>query len=281
MLLDGHESHCNYPFLNYAFKHRILVFVLPAHSSHLTQPLDIGLFGPLQHHYGVLVAEWFKGGYPAICKADFFPLLKSAREQTYTSNNIEGAWEGAGLVPYNRRKVLERIGAPLPQKNEEESANNILKTPKKPHEFRQILKYSEQLVLHDGPKHLILSALEKLGNSGMAGQAQEAIAKHETMFLKKRLKMKGNHKNSRVKIPLKNPGHAKLMTQERIDEVRQEYEQKEQANAEKLAKRGGGKGGEKEVKSKSKATAQVKTNIRAGSRAKRDAPDSDTIVVDG
>jgi hypothetical protein len=83
--------------------------VLPAHSTHLTQLLDIGLFGPLQRYYGVLLAEWFKGGYLAIFREDFIPLLQQARERTYTPQNIKRAWAGAGLVPYDRRRVQSRL----------------------------------------------------------------------------------------------------------------------------------------------------------------------------
>jgi hypothetical protein len=69
------------------------VFVLPAHSSHLTQPLDVSLFGPLQHYYSKIIREKFKGDSPAILKEDFIPILKTVREQAYTSYNIKSAWE--------------------------------------------------------------------------------------------------------------------------------------------------------------------------------------------
>jgi hypothetical protein len=253
LLLDGHESHCNYPFLEYAWRHRILIHVLPAHSSHLTQPLDVGLFGPLQRYYGVLVAEWFKGGYPAISKADFFPLLQKARERTYTSNNIKRAWEGTGLVPYDRRKIQRRLGVVVITQQQPESPTHMLKTPKHPHQIRQILKYSQQLVLEDGPKELILSALEKLCKSGIEGQAQGAIAQHETVFLKKRLNLKANHKSSRVRIVKKQQGYARLLKQKDIEEFQLEFEAKQQLLAQKRAIGVRGKKGGKHSKDKGKA----------------------------
>ena len=177
-----------------------MIFVLPAHSTHLTQPLDISLFGPLQRYYGVLLAEWFKGGYPAISREDFIPLLQQARERTYTPQNIKGAWAGAGLVPYDKRSVQSRLDKGIIPQKKLQSPVRAIKTPKQSHEFRQILKYSEQLVLQDGPKELLLSALEKLSKSGIQAQVQEAVAKHETAFLKKRLNMKANHQKSKVRI---------------------------------------------------------------------------------
>jgi hypothetical protein len=62
------------------------------------------------------------------------------------------------------------------------------------------LKYSEQLVLQDDLKELLLSALEKLSKFRIQAQVQEAVAKYETTFLKKYLNMKTNHQKSKVRI---------------------------------------------------------------------------------
>src|SRR5439155_13258159 len=80
LVLDGHESHANYLFLDFAWKHRILVQVLPAHSSYPTQPLDVGRFCRLQNNYGKLFMYWSNcGGCPCRYKSDFFCLLKISR----------------------------------------------------------------------------------------------------------------------------------------------------------------------------------------------------------
>src|SRR5271169_6251117 len=48
LILDGHRSHCTDPFLAHAYLNNIIVMRLPPHTSHLLQPLDVGLFGPLK-----------------------------------------------------------------------------------------------------------------------------------------------------------------------------------------------------------------------------------------
>lgn len=240
-----------------------MIFVLPAHSSHLTQPLDIGLFGPLQRYYGVLLAEWFKGGYPAISREDFIPLLRQAREQAYTPTNIKGAWAGAGLVPYNKRKVQSRLEKGITTQKELQSPVEVLKTPKQSHQFRQILKYSEQLVLQDGPKELLLSALEKLSKAGIQAQAQEAVARHETAFLKKHLNMKASYKKSRVRMTKRDMGYAKLLTQEDVDVALEEYKAQQtkivEAAARKKEKGGGGKEGRSKGKTAVRGAAALPT----------------------
>src|SRR5579862_7589196 len=230
--------------------------MLPAHSTHLTQPLDIGLFGPLQRYYGVLLAEWFKGGYPAISREDFIPLLQQARERTYTIQNIKGAWAGAGLVPYDRRRVQSRLDKGIIPQKEPESPARAIKTPKQSHKFRQILKYSEQLVLQNGPKELLLSALEKLSKSGIQAQVQEAVAKHETTFLKKRLNIKTNHHKSRVRMNKKKQGYAKLMTQDDVNEALEEYNARQKKITEIAARKS--KKEEEEARGKSKGKRAIR-----------------------
>ncbi len=51
LIVDGHNSHLNMRFINYADQNRILLTFLPPHSTHRLQPLNIGLFGPLANYY--------------------------------------------------------------------------------------------------------------------------------------------------------------------------------------------------------------------------------------
>ena len=104
------------------------------------------------------------------------------------------------------------------------------------------MKYSEQLVLQDGSKELLLSALEKLSKSGIQAQVQEAVAKYETVFLKMHLNIKANHQKSRVRINKKHQGYTKLMTQDDVNEALKEYDAK-QRELTKVAARKSKKGG--------------------------------------
>jgi hypothetical protein len=49
LICDGHESHVSAKFMSFCIKHNIELVLLVSHSSHLTQPLDVGVFGPLKH----------------------------------------------------------------------------------------------------------------------------------------------------------------------------------------------------------------------------------------
>ncbi|XP_053389486.1 uncharacterized protein LOC128552471 [Mercenaria mercenaria] len=51
ILYDGHKSHFSLTLTNWAKDYNVLLFVLPPHSSHITQPLDVGIFGPMKSYY--------------------------------------------------------------------------------------------------------------------------------------------------------------------------------------------------------------------------------------
>jgi hypothetical protein len=51
LIVDGHSSHVNMKFINLADELRIIILILPPHSTHHLQPLDVSLFAPLATFY--------------------------------------------------------------------------------------------------------------------------------------------------------------------------------------------------------------------------------------
>jgi hypothetical protein len=51
LYLDGHGSHINIPFIEWAFDHGIHISGFPTHTTHRLQPLDVSLFNPLANYY--------------------------------------------------------------------------------------------------------------------------------------------------------------------------------------------------------------------------------------
>ena len=50
LILDGHGSHVIDEFLGYFIQHKIVLLILPPHTSHLTQPLNVAIFSPLKKY---------------------------------------------------------------------------------------------------------------------------------------------------------------------------------------------------------------------------------------
>lgn len=99
LIVDGHASHVTNEFIKFTREHKIVCLCLPAHSRHLLQPLDVGVFGPLKRNYKTLLAEKTRFTTYNIDKADFISLIQKARRQGISVQNIRSAWQATGLVP--------------------------------------------------------------------------------------------------------------------------------------------------------------------------------------
>ena len=73
LIVDGHNSHFSMEFLHFCNENRIELFCLPPHTTHILQPLDVGLFAPLQSYYGHRVEEYLRLTGEAITKRNFLP----------------------------------------------------------------------------------------------------------------------------------------------------------------------------------------------------------------
>jgi frataxin-like iron-binding protein CyaY len=109
LICDGHASHVTVEFMAHCRAHNIVLLILPPHSSHLTQPLDVAVFGPLKKHMaaesqGIIQTEVLR-----IQKAEWLTAYVRAREKAFSTSNILSAFSGAGINPFNPQKVLRRI----------------------------------------------------------------------------------------------------------------------------------------------------------------------------
>ena len=114
MILDGHNSHVTPDFLAHAYLNNILILRLPPHTSHLLQPLDVGLFGPLKTHASAAMEPLIQAGVPRIRKEEWLSAYLKGREKAFRSSNIFGGWRGAGLNPWHPAKILEKLPSRKP-----------------------------------------------------------------------------------------------------------------------------------------------------------------------
>ena len=87
LVLDGHESHESAEFQEYCKAHNIIPLCLPPHSSHLTQPLDIGCFSVLKRAYGRQIETFIKAHINHITKVEFFLAFKAAFKELIITPN--------------------------------------------------------------------------------------------------------------------------------------------------------------------------------------------------
>ena len=88
LVLDGYESHISIAFEAYCKEKNIVTLCLPAHSLHITQPLDVGCFSVLKRLYGREIEDFIKASITHITKLEFFHAFKAAHDKTMIPKNI-------------------------------------------------------------------------------------------------------------------------------------------------------------------------------------------------
>ncbi|EDO02563.1 hypothetical protein SS1G_05039 [Sclerotinia sclerotiorum 1980 UF-70] len=105
----GNQDHESIAFQSYCKANDIICLRLPPHSSHLTQPLDIGCFSNLKRSYGGQIDGFIKVYINHISKVEFFIAFKAAYEESITSQNMKSGFRGTGLIPFNPEAVLSKL----------------------------------------------------------------------------------------------------------------------------------------------------------------------------
>ena len=139
LILDGHESHHSDEFEEYCKEHNIVTLCMPAHSSHILQPLDVGCFSPLKKAYGRQIEDMIRAHIIHITKDDFFPAFHAAFNIAMTTSNIQGGFRGAGLLPFDPESVIStldlKLKTPTPSNSRPSTAQPwVPQTPNNPTE---------------------------------------------------------------------------------------------------------------------------------------------------
>jgi len=125
LVMDGHSTHMSHKFWSLCGSNDVHIVVLPSHSSHVTQPLDVGVFASLKLNYRKQVQKCkVKDQRSAAGKRSMLQAYSIARETAFLPCNIASGWDKTGLWPVNRAKPLssEFVGQEeeeMPQATEE------------------------------------------------------------------------------------------------------------------------------------------------------------------
>jgi hypothetical protein len=126
LILDGHGSHVTMNFINYCDKNKILLAILPPHSTHTLQPLDVMMFKPLSSAYSKELTKYLHNsqGLAAIKKGDFFHLFWKAWTSTFTQGLILRSFEATGIAPLQPNIILQRFNRSSPEGSDSNSSSS-------------------------------------------------------------------------------------------------------------------------------------------------------------
>ena len=113
LLLDGHASHISIEVIELARSNDIHMLCLPAHTTHILQPLDVGVFKSLKAAYYKACRKYISDHPGRVITTEVIAsLLAVAWPLSVTPVNIMAGFKKCGVYPLNPGEVGDRQIAP-------------------------------------------------------------------------------------------------------------------------------------------------------------------------
>ena len=121
LVVDGHSSHYTTRFLAFCITKKIDLALLPPHTSHVTQPLDIACFSPLKTAITSEVDAIFRKSVTSLLRVEWTSAYIRARARCFKPYTIESGFREASIYPLDPEVILSTLEPPratLPSRSE-------------------------------------------------------------------------------------------------------------------------------------------------------------------
>lgn len=100
ILFDGHKSHVRLTLANWARQRNVTLFLLPPHSSHITQPLDVAIFGPFKiMNYRECSSYMQNNPGATVTKYEIAKLSSKPYMKAISTDNLVSSFRKTGIFP--------------------------------------------------------------------------------------------------------------------------------------------------------------------------------------
>ena len=113
---DGHHSHMSIRLVELARSNNVHLVCLPPHTTHLLQPLDVGVFGPMKAAWRTILKQHqLQGCAATVTKQEFHILLAKLWDQSFLPQHLKSGFRRTGLCPLSRAAIpSSRLTKALP-----------------------------------------------------------------------------------------------------------------------------------------------------------------------
>ena len=123
LILDGHKSHVSVGLTDWAREHNIILFVLPAHTSHFLQPLDVGCYGPFHKIYNSECHKQMRKAASVITRYNICEIASKVYSLALSPENLRSAFKRAGIFPLDQTVIQEEYLQPSAVFEEKQDEN--------------------------------------------------------------------------------------------------------------------------------------------------------------
>ena len=164
LIVDGHGSHIDLEFLWACKQNKVQLLFLPAHSSHVLQPLDLSVFSVVKRFYRqqIQALSYLDDAAP-VKKERFITSYHRAREAAITERVVRAGWATAGICPLNIDRVV--------------NSSQVTQRPVTPPRQKQLLPAQSYLSTPHGPRDLFVAQRELHKNESISRKTHQLFEK--------------------------------------------------------------------------------------------------------
>ena len=236
LLFDGHFSHISLNLITISRENNIHLMLLPSNTTHVLQPLDVGVYGPVKQAWKAILGKYNRSTRAAnIGKEDIPKLVSELWDTSFKPQHLQGGFRETGLFPVDKKAIPSwKVAPSLPLQPHDESrpVPQLAETPLRselrkcfidairPTEVKRKPRRERVGVMHYGEAITSDEAVERL---------KEAEEKKRLAEEKKRLAKKGKKQASRAKVIAKKGAAAAIIEDEdHCQECGEEFEEGEE-----------------------------------------------------
>ncbi|XP_060563744.1 uncharacterized protein LOC132723096 [Ruditapes philippinarum] len=133
LIYDDHSSQKSPQLINWARERGLILFLLPAHTSHMLQPLDVAVFGPFKNYYYSECSSFMSRHIgQIITRYELCSIACKAYTRAMSPSNIQSAFRKTGIFPIDPAVVSMEKLFPCESFREEKPVQKVksLKTGK-------------------------------------------------------------------------------------------------------------------------------------------------------
>ena len=113
LIQDGHASHMSIKLIELARANDIHLLCLPAHTTHILQPLDVGVFKPFKTYFSKACTSYLAKHPGRVITNDMIAsLVATTWADTFSPNNIMGGFRKTGVFPINPGVIDDKMLSP-------------------------------------------------------------------------------------------------------------------------------------------------------------------------
>ena len=109
LLLDRHGSHLTAKFIAFCLNKNIDLVVLPLYTSHILQPLDVGVFSPLKRALSAEIEKLFRLDTRQIPRYKWTEAYITARNRAFIPRSIESSFRASGIYLLSPITILSTL----------------------------------------------------------------------------------------------------------------------------------------------------------------------------